>query len=79
MAKRIQKTISIDTSIFLLIEEHKYKNKESNLSDAFNSYIKILLSEAEQKTQAIDTAKEIKELKSIISSLVEILSEKEVI
>lgn len=79
MAKRIQKTISLDTSIILLVDKFRYENKNDNFSDAFNDFINSIIKESEVKTKTTDTAKEIKELKEIISSLVSILEEKEII
>ena len=79
MAKRIQKTISLDTSIIILVDKFRHENKNDNFSDAFNDFINSTIKEVETKTKATDTAKEIKELKEIISSLVSILEEKEII
>ena len=76
MAKRIQKTISIDASILIIIERYKYENKCENLSDAFNDFIIDVLQKSERKSENIEVSKEIKELKLIISSLVSILEEK---
>ena len=76
MAKRIQKTIQIDASILVIIDKYKYENNHQNLSDAFNGFIVSTMKEAEVKTENVEIAKEIKEMKKIISALVSILKEK---
>lgn len=76
MTKRIQKTIHIDASILVIIDNYKNENKYQNLSDAFNSFIIKSMRDAEAKTENIETSKEIRELKKIISALVSILKEK---